>query len=200
MKSRIIRVLMLTIAVTAMTSFEKYYELSKEGNEILISGTSNLHDWKMNVIESICEAEFDTEALRLRSINMVNFSCKPTDIKSNSNLMDRKTYDALKADKFPVIKFSLSSETEIKSDDRKFSGNLKGTLLVAGLTKQVEIPFSGNVNDDNSLRVEGSVDLKMSDFKVSPPTALLGTLKTGDLISISFSLKLLSKSLSALEV
>ena len=194
MKSRIIRVLMLTIAVTALTSYGKYYELSKEGNEILIIGTSNLHDWNMNVVKSSCEAEFDTDGLRLKSINKVIFSCKPSDIKSNSNLMDRKTHEALKAEKFPVIKFSLSSGTEIKSDNRNFSGNLKGTLLVAGVTKIVEIPFTGFVNDDNSLRVEGSVDLKMSDFKISPPTALLGTLKTGDNISVSFSLKLLSKS------
>ena len=194
MKNRIIRVLMLTIAVTALTSYGKYYELSKEGNEILINGTSNLHDWNMNVVESSCEAEFDTEGLGLKSINKLIFSCKPSDIKSNSNLMDRKTHEALKAEKFPVIKFSLSSGTEIKSDNLKFSGNLKGTLLVAGVTKDVEIPFTGFVNDDNSLRVEGSVDLKMSDFKISPPTALLGTLKTGDNISVSFSLKLLSKS------
>ncbi|MBW6481073.1 MAG: YceI family protein [Bacteroidales bacterium] len=194
MKNRVIRVLMLIIAVTALTSYGKYYELSKEGNEILINGTSNLHDWTMNVVESSCEAEFDTQGLRLISINKVIFSCKPTDIKSNSNLMDRKTYEALKAENFPVIKFSLSSGTEIKSDNRRFSGNLKGTLLVAGVTRVVEIPFTGLVNDDNSLRVEGAVDLKMSDFKISPPTALLGTLKTGDNISVSFSLKLLSKS------
>jgi len=194
MKTRFIRILMLIISVTSLTSFGKYYELSKEGTEILISGTSNLHDWTMNVVESSCEAEFDTQGLQLKSINKVIFSCKPTDIKSNSNLMDRKTYEALKAEKFPVVKFSLSSGTEVKSLDRKFSGNLKGTLLVAGVTKEVEIPFTGNVNDDNSIRVEGSVDLKMSDFKISPPTALLGTLKTGDKISVSFSLKLLSKS------
>ncbi|MFO7620962.1 MAG: YceI family protein [Bacteroidales bacterium] len=194
MKNRIIRVLMLTIAVTALTSTGKYYELSKVGNEILINGTSNLHDWNMNVVESSLEAEFDTQGLQLKSINKLIFSCKPSDIKSKSNLMDRKTLEALKAEKFPEIKFSLSSGTDIESDNRKFSGNLKGTLLVAGVTKIVEIPFTGFVNDDNSLRVEGSVDLKMSDFKISPPTALLGTLKTGDNISVSFSLKLLSKS------
>lgn len=194
MKNRIIRVLMLTIAVTALASTGKYYELSKVGNEILINGTSNLHEWTMNVVESSLEAEFDTQGLRLKSINKLIFSCKPSDIKSNSNLMDRKTREALKAEKFPEIKFSLSSGTDIKSDNRKFSGNLKGTLLVAGVTKIVEVPFTGFVNDDNSLRVEGSVDLKMSDFKISPPTALLGTLKTGDNISVSFSLRLLSKS------
>jgi polyisoprenoid-binding protein YceI len=193
MKSRFIRVLMLILAVTVLASYGKYYELSKEGNEILINGTSNLHDWNMNVTESSCEAEFDTEGLRLKSINKVIFSCNPSDIKSNSNLMDKKTYEALKAEKFPLIKFSFSSGTEIKSDNRNFSGNLKGTLLVAGVTRDVEVPFTGFVNDDNSLKVEGSVDLKMSDFKISPPTALLGALKTGDSISVSFSLKLLSK-------
>ncbi len=194
MKYKLTRVLMLIMAVAALSSFGKSYELSKEGNEIHINGTSNLHNWNMIVVESSCEAEFDTEGLLLKSINKVNFSCKPTDIRSNSNLMDRKTYDALRSNRFPAIKFSLSSGADIKSAGRNFRGTMIGDLVVAGVTKTVEIPFTGTVNDDDTIRVEGSVELKMSDFNISPPTALLGTLKTGDLIAVSFSLKLLSKS------
>ncbi len=194
MKNITIRILILFITVITLNSFGKSYELSKEGNEILINGTSNLHDWHMTVVVSNCDAEFKTEGFQLKNIDNVNFSCKASDIKSDYSIMDRKTYEALKADNYPIIKFSHLTNTELVSDDRKFKGSLRGNLNVAGITKEVTIHFTGALDDNNACWVKGSVDLKMSDFKIAPPTALLGTLKTGDNISVTFSLILLSKS------
>jgi hypothetical protein len=191
---RYLRTLILIISVTSLTSFGQLYELSNKGNEILIKGTSNLHDWQMNLIVSNCEAEFDKEGFQLRSIKKVNFSCEPSNIRSDYNLMDRKTYAALKADVYKVIKFNLLSKTELKSDDREFKGSLRGNLYIAGITNEVEVPFTGILNSDNTINVEGSFELRMSDFDISPPTAILGTLKTGDKITISFSLKLVNKT------
>jgi len=34
----------------------------------------------------------------------------------------------------------------------------------------------------------------MSDFDITPPTAMLGTLKTGDKVKVSFSFQFLMKS------
>jgi len=194
MKYLFIKILILIIPVSTLNSFGQSYELSDEGNEVLIHGTSNLHDWHMNVISSNCEAEFDTEGSQVRSVKKVNFSCKPADIKSNFSLMDRKTHAALKADVFQVIRFNLLTITELISDNREFKGSLRGNLYVAGITNEVEVPFTGILNGDNTINVEGSFDLSMSDFNITPPTAILGTLKTGNKISISFSLKLISKT------
>ena len=194
MKNIIIRILILFITIITLNSFGKTYELSNEGNEILINGTSNLHNWHMTVVASNCDAEFKTEGFQLKNIDNINFSCKVSDIKSDYSIMDRKTYEALKADSYPVIKFSLISNTELISDDSKFRGSMRGNLNAAGITREVTIHFTGDLEDHNICRVKGSVDLKMSDFKITPPTALLGTLKTGDNISVTFSLILLSKS------
>ena len=41
---------------------------------------------------------------------------------------------------------------------------------------------------DQIINIKGEKTLKMSDFDVKPPTALLGTLKTGNDITIKFNL------------
>ncbi len=188
------RILIVIISFTSLNSFGQLYELSNEGNEILIKGTSNLHDWQMNIIVSNCEAEFDKEGFKVKSIKRVNFSCEPSDIRSDYNLMDRKTYNALKGDVYQVIRFNLLSKTELISVNRQFKGSLRGSLYVAGINNEVEVPFTGILNGDNTIDVEGSFELRMSDFNITPPTAILGTLRTGDKISIFFSLKLVSKT------
>jgi hypothetical protein len=40
----------------------------------------------------------------------------------------------------------------------------------------------------NRIQIKGSKKVKMTDFNISPPTAMLGTLKTGDEVTISFTL------------
>lgn len=194
MNRKIICTGFITIALIFLTSFSETYELSYPGNEILISGTSNLHNWTMSVVESNCVAEFDIEGMQLRGIERIEFSCRTSDIESNNNLMDRKTYDAIKADKHPAIRFTLLANETLETEGNNFNGTLRGNLSVAGLTREITVPFSGIINNNNTILVKGSVDLKMTDFNIDPPTALLGTLKTGDLVTVSFSLNLSSTS------
>jgi hypothetical protein len=42
------------------------------------------------------------------------------------------------------------------------------------------------VNPSGVVNVKGIVPLKMTDFGVDPPTAMLGALKTGDDIKINY--------------
>lgn len=194
MKKRVILIGFISIALTVLTSFSETYESSSAGNEIYITGTSNLHNWNMAVVASNIVAEFDIEGLQLKNIRRVDFTCKTRDIKSNSNLMDRKTYEAIKSDNHPEIRFTLMVNSVPVSDGRNFSGTLRGNLNVAGLTREIAVPFTGTLNENRTILVKGSVDLKMTDFKIEPPTALLGTLKTGDNITVTFSLNLFNKS------
>ena len=40
----------------------------------------------------------------------------------------------------------------------------------------------------NIIVFRGELTLKMSDYEISPPTALMGTIKTGDEVTIRFSI------------
>jgi polyisoprenoid-binding protein YceI len=113
--------------------------------------------------------------------------------------MDRKAYSALKVTAFPEIKFTSISAIGISPDNNKFRDNLAGNLFIAGKSVPVSIPLTGalsNINGTNKIDVSGEIELKMSDFDITPPTAMLGTLKTGDKVKVLFSFQFLMKSVN----
>ena len=172
------------------------FVLSETGTAIQIKGTSTLHDWTMDLRNFNSGFQIEQEGSLIKGIDNVTFSCKATDIKSESSLMDTKAYNALKAGNFPEIKFSSISTTGLASEGTRFTGNLNGKLSVAGETHDITVPFNGTFVDSRTINITATTDLTMSSFNITPPTAFLGVLKTGDKISVSFTLQFVQKTLS----
>jgi len=59
---------------------------------------------------------------------------------------------------------------------------------MAGGSGIMSIPFKGKVLDDSTFQVKGTFSLKMTEFGIDPPTAMLGTLKTGDKITLDYTM------------
>jgi len=181
---------LIVMTVSATISEPPVYNVSAVEGEIVVKGTSSLHDWNMTLKDLDCDVSLSNDDLLIKSIEKVFFTCKASAIKSDNKIMDRKAYDALKADISPEIKFVAGKATDLVASDKKFSGKLAGRLTVAGESRDITVPFEGTISDNYLINVKGKADMKMSDFSIAPPTALLGTLKTGDEITISFSLNL----------
>lgn len=184
---------MLLLLAGGNTDFNKQsFNLSKDNASIMIGGTSTLHDWTMHLKTFDCNANFVIEGSHLESIDKATFNCKTTDLESESSLMDKKARSALKSDSFPEIRFVLTSPLEVNSINNKFSGRLEGNLFIAGKSEAVPVPVNGSLliqNGTNIVKVDGELKLKMSDFNITPPVFMMGALKTGDAITISFSMQ-----------
>jgi len=63
-----------------------------------------------------------------------------------------------------------------------------GKLTVAGFSKDVVIVAVCKLNADKSISVSGSQKISMSDYKIEPPTFMFGAVKTGNDITLKFSL------------
>ena len=100
--------------------------------------------------------------------------------------MNKKTYDALEADDYPSITFELISISDLESSGNQFSGKATGTMKIAGESSVMTVPFQGSVVDGSTFKVKGDFSLEMSDFGIDPPTAMLGTLKTGDKVTLNY--------------
>jgi polyisoprenoid-binding protein YceI len=68
--------------------------------------------------------------------------------------------------------------------------NTTGYLTIAGTTNKIDLYALGKVGSDGSITFSGSKKLKMTDYKIKPPTALMGTMTTGDEIEIVFQVTL----------
>jgi polyisoprenoid-binding protein YceI len=117
----------------------------------------------------------------------VNFSVPAEGLKSKNSLMDKKTYSALKSDKHNRISFALNSVNGLSANGNSLSGTAQGTLSIAGKTQTVSFPFSGEIQNDNTISVTGKEKINMKDFNISPPTALMGTMKTGEEVTVHFN-------------
>lgn len=165
----------------------RVFEVSSSDSKTVISGTSSLHEWEMDVTQFRSGFRMNSNGSDVSSIENVTFSCKATDIKSDNSIMNRKTYEALKADEFPEIRFTGTSVTNLQSEGSGFSGTLTGKLTLAGQTRDISVPFSGTLND-KAVNITASAGLTFSEFGLAPPTAMLGTLKTGDKVKVTFHL------------
>jgi len=167
---------------------QKQVTLIPSESKILIKGTSNLHDWEEKV------EKFEVSLLLLTGgagdsrISDVSFISKSVSVGSDNSIMTGKTHDALQVKKHPEIKFRSSDLTVLDLKGNKFTGSLTGELILNGVTKEIKIDFSGTLSGDR-IEVSGSQTLSMADYNIKPPTAILGTLKTGDKVTVIYSLK-----------
>lgn len=173
-------------AFYTVASAQNPFLIEKE-SRIKISGTSNLHDWQEAAEEFTIDMKLSADKASAPVIDMVLFKCKAASITSDNSIMTNKTHNALNVEKHPEIHFSSADKSALRVIDGKFSSTISGVLTINGIAKQVEVPVDGHLAD-GKLHVKGEKPLRMSDFEIKAPTALLGTLKTGDDVTVSFEL------------
>lgn len=157
--------------------------------KMTITGTSSLHDWESEVTKLTADGKFTVDGT-LKSIENLLVEIPVIDIVSpKGSVMDKKTYKALEEEDHPTITYRLTKVQSITpKGSNGFTVKTSGKLTIAGTTKDVTIQVDGERLANGNLKFTGSKALKMTDFNVEPPTALLGTIKTGDDISVNFQL------------
>tara|TARA_B100000508_G_C11449570_1_gene273273 strand:- start:526 stop:1122 length:597 start_codon:yes stop_codon:yes gene_type:complete len=169
------------------TTAVRSYQLDDNQSHFIIKGTSSLHDWEMisNDFEGVITYELLSDII---NVEKVHVNVGVTTLESGKKIMNKKCYDALKSDDHPTIKYRFGQLKNLtNTSNNTFSGVFSGTLDIAGVKKNVNIDVVITLTS-NSITIKGEKPLKMTDFGVEPPTALLGTLKTGDDIIIDFNL------------
>ena len=166
-------------------------DFSAKSAKGLIKGTSNLHDWEMDINKMECKGSIQSKDNTIQAIKNVEVKIRVENIKSEEGkIMDEKTYKAFHADKNPMITYTFSN-ADVKYDGAgAFTITAAGSLSMAGTTKPVSITAKGKVLANGDLQISVSKKIKMTEFKMEPPTALMGTIKVGDEVSVSFDLVL----------
>lgn len=184
-------VLLMAISTALVTSAFAQTSYKANNFDIRLNGTSNIHDWQMKATAGSSDATFVIDgAGHVTAITRLSFTLPAKNLKSEHTQMDNNTYKALKTDKNPNITFVGTSATIKETSANTYQINCAGTLTIAGTAKKIDLVATGKFNPaDKSLTVTGVEKMKMTDFSVDPPKALLGTIKTGDAISISYNVK-----------
>ena len=164
---------------------QSLYVANLQKSDLKVNGTSTLHNWHMDTDIFDCAVKASNEKNKL-IIQKVNFSCNSNSLKSENSLMDKKAWEALKSKDYKTILFETNEPTEYTIQDKKVDGKLTGEIVLSGVKRKITIPFKGEVDELGNIRFAGEVNLKMSEFGIEAPTALMGTIKTGDQITILY--------------
>jgi len=159
--------------------------------DIKVLGTSNLHNWSMEDKAVACVAKFTFSTAKGNTpvgLDNFSFSFPVQNLKSGESGMDSKAYSAMKAKAGSTIVYQASSSTIVPGTAGQFSVKSNGSLTIAGVTNPVALTAACQVKADGSITCTGNKPLKMSDYKIKPPTYMLGALKTGNALTIDFTM------------
>jgi len=158
------------------------------GTTLSVKGTSTLHDWTMTSTEATVQAGI--EQAGAGDLAAVSLTVPVASLKSGKGAMDRNAQEALKAKQHPDIRFALKAPVGPTTTGSTVSWPAAGTLTIAGVSRDVTVAVSCTRAADGSLTCTGSVPLKMTDYGVKPPVLMMGTLKTGNDVTVDFSIRL----------
>ena len=151
-----------------------------------------MHDWESNVEKLESHATYKLKGNELVSIGDATLKVTVRSIKSTKGkIMDNKTYEAFDSKNHPFIIFTLKSE---KINPSKLTVDLTGTLEMAGTTLPINLVANYKVLENGELVIIGNKKVKMSEYKMTPPKAMMGTIKVGDEVDINFDVTFTSTS------
>ncbi len=171
----------LTLPLLYGLNAQAVYQLDNGSSDMTVLGTSTLHDWESDVEVISGTASLTTEGNQLQELQELNIIITVNSIKSGKSGMDKNTYNALKEKDFPKITYQLQSVENITDTDVRTVGE----LTIAGSSNSKELITQYVVNGD-AISFNGAITFNMSEFNIDPPTALMGTIKTGDEVTISY--------------
>jgi polyisoprenoid-binding protein YceI len=178
----VLSALMAIIAISA--SAQQDFILDAENSVLMVAGTSSVHDWEMEAHSYECVTTLQISNGKVTGIETIDFLLSVENLESGKRIMDNKAHDALKQKQHPLIRFSVNSNdaANIENGTAKLAGNLE----VAGKSRKVEVSCDFLKVSNETFSVRGKAPLKMTDFGIDPPSAMLGTLQTGDEITVNF--------------
>ena len=179
-------ILFFLLLFTVPFSFAQQSMPVQELSEVLMHGTSTLHDWTMN-----CE-EFDGSALitieegRITEVSDFNFSIAVKGLKSGKSGMDKNVYKAMSESDHPNIDFK-STKVDVQPKGEGVSVVAQGALTIAGVTKTVTLEADGRKSGEYWV-FSGKEEVHTPDYGVERVSAMLGTIKSGEDVVIDFDI------------
>lgn len=175
-----ISLLILLFLIGSISGISQTKYVLSASPEFKVEGGSTLHDWHMTSNSGTGEGLFVIEGGKFKGAKSLTVTFPAETLKSGTKGLDTNAYKALNTGKNKNIRFVLKELTGTGP-----SYVAKGDLTIAGVTKPVSFPVKMS-SASGKLTFEGSMDTKLTHFSVTPPTALMGTVKTEDDIKLSF--------------
>jgi len=174
------------LILTTQISVAQTFKIDNSASKMEVLGTSNIHDWEILAKDLQGTINLELENGQLVKISQLDFSVIAESLKSGKGGMDKNAYKALNTDDYKTIVYQLVKVNNIDCTSKsQCKITTSGYLTIAGTKKPIEITFDSKISDGNIV-LSGNKAIKMSSFNIDAPTAMFGTITTGDEVNIKF--------------
>jgi len=194
--------LMLTIfavsAVPTLVTAQKY--VISDASTMTIYGSANVTDWEAKVKTISGEVVLrnsenanwaDADASWFEEVRI---TMPVGDIDADSRRMNNNMHDYLKKSNHPNITYELKEGKSLALDGNPDATlTAIGVVTAAGVSHEIEHEVKISKSENGDLVISGSKDLEMSDFNIDPPTAMLGSVRARNEMTIEFELILVKE-------
>lgn len=179
-------ILVACLSVYSAATAQEEQSVANNESKLTVFGTSNVHDWEIEAKAMNGKGIFVWEGSDLKEIKGLNFIVEVEQLKSGKKAMDANTFKALNSDKYKTINFKLIKVIKISEvAGNQFTIETQGDLTISGVTKRITQIFNAKPIGKKVL-LSGKNKVNMTHYSVKPPTALMGTIKTGEEVTIDF--------------
>lgn len=159
------------------------------GSSITVRGTSNVHGWTCTSTQVGGSANAAAAATGWTGLSALTVRVPVSSLDCRNRTMNGKLRSAFNAPANPNIQFTLTNARVTAPSGGRFTVTANGTLAMAGQSRPVAVTAQGQVVNGR-YKFTGSVPVTMSQWGIRPPTALGGTMRTGDRVTVEFDVTL----------
>lgn len=182
--SSLLVLLIMFSYITTLVGQESKLVLAESKLKVL--GTSNLHDWEIEAKAMSGKSFMTIETGNLKSLKSLDFTVEVEQLKSGKNGMDNNTFKALNSKVYKTINYKMTSVNKISEiSEDNFIVETQGDLTISGVTKRINQTFTIKIVGKKAIFI-GKTKIDMTVYGVKPPTALMGTIKTGKDVTVDF--------------
>jgi hypothetical protein len=184
MNRPLVAILLLAGAIVSLRAQTVRFQVAS--GTVTILGTSNIHDWKCSTsaLNPLITVPTSAGADLGKSVTSISLSISVKSLDCGNGQMNTNLAKALHADEHPTIAFRLVSYDGRVAATGGYQSTMTGSLTINGIARPVTLTGTARPDGKGALRAEGTTSFSTTDFGIEPVKALLGTIKTGDRVTI----------------
>jgi polyisoprenoid-binding protein YceI len=163
-------------------------------SRLWIEGASNVSRWncKATTLDAAIEVDSGFKDVNdlptyLRSVRV---KVPVAALRCGHDQMDKSLRKALRADEASAGGDIVASFEAVKEDTTPGVVRTVGTLTLAGRENTVTMNIDAAPSADGTIEARGELSISMSDFGITPPTAMLGVVRCANRVLVKFALRI----------
>ena len=179
---------LLPLALVALTAWSSHVPpfTFGAGSTVRVSGTSNVHDWTCSTNRVSGSFTGQGTAAALTSVSDLTFTVPVAALDCRNSTMNTNLRRAMNATANPNVRFTMESATVTPAANGRVTVTGNGQLTINGRTRPLRITATGEPGTGGRTRFQGTVPVNMPDYGITPPTAMMGTMRTGARVNVAF--------------